>query len=149
MKLSSLIITLVLAAILSAGLVMLVFAMQQNIVPKGTSIIPYMFAVNKSVGFDLGTDMLRLGALSPGTNGWRNISVKDSLADVIVSNKSVSNNLVRKVRVEIRGEGKEWMLVEPAVLTLPGDVTVSVSVPSDASYGFYRGELLFIPLRNE
>jgi len=142
MKLPALLFLLCMTVIITVGLVGLMYYLQGSApLPKGTRTLAYMFTVNDTVGVDVGTDMLRLGAVKPGDSSWRTVTISDAISQAVVSNQTV-----KAVRVTSRGQGSEWLSIQPSVVELPGNVLVNLTVPTNAKYGTYRGELVVIPV---
>ena len=143
MKIQHLIVLLVAVAAITSAAMLVTFNLSQRAIVKNAQSLPYVFYVNSTIGVDVGTDMLRLGAITPGSQAYRGVFIKDTLAEAAVSNQTV-----RQVRFAAQGQGSEWITFKPEVLSLPGEVKVTVSVPVGTKYGVYRGSILVIPLSN-
>lgn len=140
MKLSVLIALMLALALVSSGSVYLIYK-HSDITPPALQKVPYYFKVNSTIGFDVGNDLLRLGQLTPGSQSSRNLSIKDTVAEI------TGKPSVDSVTFMAKGSGSEWITFDPPIVTLPGDVSIIVSPPADAKIGVYKGEILVIAVK--
>ncbi len=122
-------------AALTSGIIVLAYSALNPPLPKGTQELPYLFHVAEHPGVDVGTDLFRLGALTPGGVATRTFSAADPLSDTMT-----------RFAVSAIGPGSEWFSFEPQVLALPGTVTVTLHVPEDADYDTYEGVIALVPI---
>jgi hypothetical protein len=129
MRLSRVLVLLCVVALLSVAVAFFFFS-YANRLPAGTKHLPYLFHISSTPGIDAGTDIFRLGAVQPGGVSYRSL-ILGGTGDVVT--------------VFVRGEGSEWLSVEPPSAVLPANVTITLSAPGDAAVGSYRGEILVLP----
>lgn len=137
MKLTNVLIILAFTAVITSGILFIIFSLSMQQLPKGTKTLPYLFTVADVPGFDLATDQFRLGQLAPGTASSRTFSISDSVAAV--------KNETKQFTISARGDGVAWLSIDPQFVTAPASVKIQVSVPSNAKKGTYKGEILVIP----
>jgi len=143
MELKRFIILAVVLALTTVGAVLLVLPKAPPI-PAGAQTIPYLFMIGADPGFDLPTDIFRLGQVTPGGSSSRSITIEPSITSVGQDNASV-----RYARVYVQGKGSQWIRVEPSVTELPGTVKFTLSPPRSAEEGSYRGTVVVVPFTPE
>ncbi len=108
--------------------------------PDGTQSLPYFFSVGETPGVDTGTDIFRLGRVTPTGSSWRSLSIEASVSSAVTEAQAV-----RRVVIVARGDGSAWIAAEPAIVTLPAQVNITLRAPLDAAFGEYRGTLYVVP----
>ena len=130
---------LVLAAIITVGLT-LIFVNPEDALPKGTQSVAYVYSVAEAPGFDVASDIFRLGAVTPGgSSASRSLTIDDPLGAAL-------NRSTKFVRILAEGEGSEYLVIDPQQTAVPVIVNITVKVPPGTPYGEYKGNLLIIPL---
>jgi hypothetical protein len=112
--------------------------------PQGSQTLPYQFTVADNPGVDLGTDVFRLGQVTPGGSSWRTLTIENTITSIAADNRTV-----RRAKVYAIGKGARWLVLEPSVVTLPAEVKVTLKVSSSAELGIYRGVIVVEPLPPE
>jgi hypothetical protein len=108
--------------------------------PDGTQSIPYTFSIGENPGVDVGTDVFRLGQVRPGGSSWRELSIGPSGGDAL------ANEAERpEYAVVARGAGSTWLIIEPAIIKVPGNVNITLAAPETAEMGRYEGLLYVVP----
>lgn len=131
MKLAKLIALILLCAALTIAAVYAVLVFE--IAPaSNTQSTEYLFYVNQSIGFDVESDIMRLGEITPGATARRAITIQDPSAT--------------SVRTVFSGPGSEWLRASPQPAEFVNgstEIVISVHPPQNASYGTYRGSIEF------
>lgn len=129
------------AAVLTALVVFMFYSYERHVTPPNTRTLPYMFSVAEVAGVDVGTDLFRLGAVPPGSAAHRTLHVSDPF--------DFESGEPRMVRITAKGQGSEWLVIEPSEALLPLDAKITVRVPDDAPLGTYEGLLYVTTLPTE
>lgn len=98
--------------------------------------IEYVFSIAETIGIDTATDIMRFGVLSHGSTASRNITITHPSA--------------KQLRIQIRGEGSEYLFVSENPVTLinqTATIQFKASIPENATEGTYSGTIRFIPLQ--
>ena len=93
-----------------------------------TKDLEYFFKVGSYIGFDLGTDILRMGSVTRGSASERTLNISQSSAD--------------RVYIRVLGDGRRILWPEyPDYPLINGSAKVKfIAHPSDSSeYGDYKG----------
>lgn len=99
--------------------------------------LPYFFMVDEVMGFDVQTDVLRLGAVIPGAVSRRNITLSGTPGTVL--------------RLDARGQGSDYISFSHNPVELVNssvDVQVRVSPARNASFGNYSGVIYITTVNN-
>ena len=108
--------------------------------PPGTQSMAYQFTIDSVPGVDTRRDIFRLGQVTPGGSSWRLLSIDAGLGSMTREEQGM-----RQVIVVARGDGAQWLLITPGLLTLPGDANISLRPSLDAPVGTYSGILHVVP----
>lgn len=117
-------------ALITASFVLFLFK------PVEVKKFDVMFKVDRSItaGFDVGTDALRFGSLSPGSGAKRNVDVVNNYDFPLKVKVLVSKNLVGLVN-----SGSDFAVQPGENISIP----VTLNIPADFEDGNYTGEIKF------
>ena len=96
--------------------------------------IPMDFEVDDYLGINTDPDALHFGTLPPGNTGKRFITLKND------------NTFPVMVTITFKGDAGKYVWTEPELLLSEGEarnITISVHVPEDISYGNHTGTAYF------
>ena len=133
MKLGTLALLCVLAALVSAGAVY--WAVSTHVLDRvgaRTQSVEYVFYVNETLGIDAASDKLRLGAVRPGARARRNVSFTDAEASVVTA--------------QFSGPGSQWLRAEPSrarFVNGSASLRIVVEPARGAAEGRYTGSATF------
>ncbi len=134
MKKLFLAVMLCIAIVLGLGLIFGVF---QKPSPVTTQHLKFDFFVDAKQGFNLDTDLLHFGVLAPGNSFTREIHISNNFSFPIEGHSIVASNISMG----------SWFNVSPDTFEIPAytnkSLMVTLYVPTNVSYGYYQGELLF------
>ena len=129
MKRNTLLILIVFVCIITS---IATYVIMQIVNIESVRTIPMDVRVEKSYGFNVDTDAVHFGSLPPGAGGTRIFSIN-------------GDNRQHTVEIISSGDIGQWVSISPREFNLAADetinVSVSVSVPRDASQGLHTGSL--------
>ena len=124
------VIGLVLAAALLTSL--LVYAALELQPVKNTQETSYVFSINQSIGFDVASDVVRLGAVTPGATARREVTIDSDTGSYITTTFS--------------GPGSEWLYAQPSRAEIQNGtakISIVLNPPENATFGRYEGTIVF------
>lgn len=129
MKLRHVLAICLLAAIITVAAVYTLLAIDFSISREADERVEYLFFVDETIGFDVESDLLRLGAVTPGGSATRSIHLQHPTATT--------------AQARFIGEGNNWLYAQEASFEEGvAQLKITLAVPIDAAYGEYRGEVL-------
>ncbi len=95
-----------------------------------------IFIVDSSItaGFDIGTDALRFGSLSPGNSAKRNVDITNNYDFPLKIKVLISENIVDLIRAD-----SDITVESGKNITIP----VTLAIPKNFSDGNYTGKIRF------
>ena len=117
--------------IIILGIVSFTIAFAFGLRTQKTSI-PVDFLIDNVTGFNVDTDAVHLGAITPGSAGSRNITLRGADAQSIIY-------------IYSRGRVSKYLLISERLFTLgphvEKQITIVANIPASEGYGNYTGTL--------
>lgn len=102
--------------------------------PIGRQVMDVRFEIADYGGFDANKTALTFGAITPGGNSFRSLSIRNEY------------NFPIKVKILVSEEIKPFLKISREEILLPGEnrsIGVTVYAPENAEFRKYEGKILF------
>lgn len=121
--------------ILTLVLILFVFSILGWVTrPLETETLKVSFTVGRSIGFNVDTDELNFGKVTPGGSATRNIIIENEYENPVKVRIFISKNIANFVFA------RNNYVVSPKATT---KIPITLKVPGDMDFGNYTGKIRF------